>query len=51
MTDDERRRHAGANQPLNAPPRPQVTPVLAAAGLVVLIVVIFLLITVLSYRS
>lgn len=51
MTDDERRRHAGAKQPLSTRPRPQMTPVLVAAGLVMLIVVVFLLSTVLGYHG
>lgn len=50
MSEDDRP-HPSTNQPLNARPRPQVVPVLAAAGLVLLIVAIFLLITTLRYRT
>ena len=50
MTPEERS-HPRSNQPLNAEPRSQVVPVLAAAGLVVLIVAIFLLITTIAYNT
>ena len=48
---DDRERPT-TNQPLNAPgPRPKVTPVLAVAGLIVLIALIFVVISLLRYNT
>jgi hypothetical protein len=51
MAEEERRPHATTNQPVNAEPRPQVTPVLAVIGLVVVIALIFIVIGVLRYTT
>lgn len=42
--NDERRRPT-TNQPLNAKPRPRVSPILAVIGLVIVVAAIFLLLT------
>jgi hypothetical protein len=48
---EEEHPHASTNQPVNAEPRPKVTPVLAVMGLVVLIALVFIVISVLRYTT
>lgn len=48
---DDRERPT-TNQPLNAPgPRPQVTPILAVVGVILLIAAIFVVISLLRYNT
>ena len=49
--DDDERHHATTSQPLNAEPRPRITPILAVVGLVVVVAVVFLLLTGLRYNT
>ncbi|HYF74037.1 MAG TPA: hypothetical protein VD864_14500 [Nocardioides sp.] len=49
MTDDDAR--PTTNQPLNARPRPKVWPAVAVAGLFLVILVVFLLLTTVQQNS
>lgn len=47
----DERQQPTTNQPLNAEPRPLITPILAVIGLIVAIGLVFLLITWVRYNT
>ena len=47
----DEREHPTPDQPLNAEPRPRLSPLLAVVGLLVVIAVIFLAITYVQHRT
>lgn len=49
--DPQDERQPSADQPLNAEPRPKITPILAVLALFAAIALVFLVITVLRYNT